>query len=86
MKQTLIDKIKIWWWALFVPKNTPYCHHRFKLSKKYGYCAKPCRYWCRKYDPEYMYDREYCKILKDFLSVDDQIKDCGINDYFDFEE
>ena len=28
---------------------------------------------------------EYCKYLKDFLSIQDQVKDCGINEDYDLE-
>jgi len=38
------------------------------------------KYWTKKYDKEWKYQREYCKLLKRFLDLDDQIKDCGIND------
>lgn len=65
---------------LFIPKNTPYCHHSFKPNKKYGMSAKPCRYWCYKYNKEYNCKMEYCKYLKDYLSIQDQVKDCGINE------
>ena len=60
--------------SMFIPKNTPYCHHRFKNNRKYGRCAKPCIFWCRKNG------LEYCKYLKQELSIQDQIKDCGINE------
>jgi hypothetical protein len=70
-----MNRLKLWWASLFIPKNSSYCHHHFKKSKKYGYCAKPCRYWC------YKNGLEYCKLLKDELSVQDQVKDCGINEY-----
>ena len=60
--------------SMFIPKNTPYCHHRFKNNKKYGRCAKSCIFWFRKNGIE------YCKYLKQELSIQDQIKDCGINE------
>lgn len=63
---------------LFIPKNTPYCHHDFKKSKKYGICAKPCKNLCMKYDKEYGYKREYCKYLKKFLEIQDEVKDCEV--------
>lgn len=72
--------------SLFIPKNTPYCHHKFKKNKKYGYSAKVCKYWTTKYDEEFKYDREYCKYMKCFLSLDDQIKDCGINEFDEVKE
>lgn len=65
---------------LFIPKNTPYCHHRFKLTKKYGWCAKPCRNWTTKYNKELKCEMEYCKYLKDFLDIQDQVKDCGVRE------
>ena len=67
---------------LFIPKNTPYCHHDFKYDKKYGMFAKPCRNLRIKYNKEYGYKMEYCKYLKEFLSIQDQVKDCKINDDF----
>ena len=72
-------KIKEKWASLFIPKNTPYCHHSFKPNKKYGISAKPCKYFTIKNN------MEYCKLLKDYLFIQDQVKDCGINDY-DFEK
>lgn len=64
--------IKKIWACLFIPKKTPYCHHDFK--EKYGLLyAKPCKYWCLKNGVE------YCKLLKKELSIQDQIKGCGIN-------
>ncbi len=74
-----MNKLKKLWASLFIPKNSPYCHYRFKKNKKYGYSAKACRYWTTKYDKKWNYEREYCKYMKCFLSLDDQIKDCGIN-------
>lgn len=68
---------------LFIPKNTPYCHHNFKKNKKHGVCAKPCMFWCYKYNEECKCEMEYCKYLKKFLLIQDQIKDCGLNDYYD---
>lgn len=74
-----MNKLKEKWASLFIPKNTPYCHHSFKPHKKYGICAKPCRYWTikRLEDGE---ELEYCKLLKQVLDIQDQVKDCGIND------
>lgn len=63
---------------LFIPKSTPYCHHSFKQTKKYGLCAKPCRNWTTKYNKELKYEMEYCKYLKDFLDIQDQVKDCEV--------
>ena len=74
-----MNKLKEKWASLFIPKNTPYCHHSFKPNKKYGISAKPCKYWTikRLEDGE---ELEYCKLLKEVLYIQDQVKDCGIND------
>ena len=64
---------------LFIPKNTPYCHHKFKKNKKGQVYAKPCKYWCYKFNKEYNCKMEYCKYLKEVLDIQDQVKDCGIN-------
>lgn len=74
-------KIKEIWASMFIPKNTPYCHHRFKEDKKGRVCAKPCKYWCYKKNKKYNCQMEYCKYLKCFLDIQDQIKECGINEY-----
>lgn len=68
---------------LFIPKNTPYCHHNFKPHKKYGISAKPCRNWCRKYNKEYNCEMEYCKYLKNFLFIQDQVKDCEVSESYE---
>ena len=60
--------------SLFIPKNTPYCHHAFKKNKKYGMSAKPCVFLTWKNG------MEYCKFLKEELYIQDQVKDCGINE------
>ena len=75
-----MNRLKLWWASLFIPKNSPYCHHNFKTNKQGFPIAKSCKYWTTKYDKEWKYQREYCKLLKRFLDLDDQIKDCGIND------
>lgn len=60
---------------ILIPRKTLYCHHRFKFNKKKNiYCSKPCIYW--KDDGGW----EYCKYLKKELSIQDQVKDCGINE------
>ena len=75
-----MNKIKEKWASLFIPKNTPYCHHSFKPNKKYGICAQPCRYFTTKLiDGEYW---EYCKLLKRVLDIQDQVKDCQINEEY----
>lgn len=72
-------KIKELWASLFIPKNTLYCHHKFKYNNHLGFSAKPCKYWCYKYNKEYDCKMEYCKYLKEFLDIQDQVKDCEIN-------
>lgn len=78
-----MSKIREWWASLFIPKHSPYCHHSFKVHKKYGMCAMPCRYFTRKYNKFYECKMEYCKYLKDYLSIQDQVKDCGINEDYE---
>ena len=60
---------------ILIPKKTLYCHYKFKYDKKRDcYCAKPC---------VFLKDKngwEYCKLLKKELTIQDQVKDCGIND------
>lgn len=71
---------------LLIPKNTPYCYiskKTIKPSKKYpygGYKIKHCPFLCMKYDEEMGYKQEYCEYLKEFLSIQDEVKDCGVND------
>lgn len=71
---------------LVIPKNTPYCYTPKKLikpSKKYsygGYKVKRCPFHCYKFNKEYNCRMEYCKYLKDFLLIQDDVKDCCIND------
>lgn len=65
--------------SIFIPKNTPYCHHKFR-NKKGCMVAKPCPFFCYRYNKEWDYEAHYCKLLKDFLDVQDQVKDCGINE------
>ena len=61
--------------SIFIPKKSPYCHHRFKYMKKYGtYGAKPGILWTDEGG------WEYCKLLKQELTIQDQVKDCGINE------
>ncbi len=74
-----MNKIKEKLSSVFIPKNSSYCHHNFKVTK-FGYCAKPCIFWCCKNGIE------YCKLLKKELSIQDQVKDCGINDWSDINE
>ncbi len=74
----MIDFIR----KLFIPRKTIYCHHSFKIGKtgkKSGMIyAKPCKNLCMKYDKEYGYKREYCKYLKKFLEIQDEVKDCEV--------
>ena len=61
---------------IIIPKNTPYCHYRIKHNKKKDiYTSRVCPYWTEKDG------REYCKYLKQELHIQDQVKDCGINEY-----
>lgn len=76
-----MKKIKEIYASLFIPKNTPYCHHKFKKNKKYGTYAKPCRYWKIIYTSDNK-PVEYCKLINQILDIQDQVKDCGINDDF----
>lgn len=70
------------WASLFIPKNTPYCYKPKKpLKNGIGYRVKPCPYFKWKYNEEYNEKMEYCTYLKDFLSIQDSVKDCGLNDY-----
>lgn len=72
--------IKEKWASLFIPKETIYCHHRFRYSKKYkNVVANPCKYFCYKYNEECDSAMEYCKFRKTFLQIQDQVKDCYIN-------
>ena len=73
-------KIKEWWVSLFIPKNSPYCHHNFKKDRNGRPYAKPCRYFDVISNPDGE-PIEYCKYLKQILDIQDQVKDCGINDY-----
>ena len=70
-----MNKLKLMIAKLFIPKDTLYCHHKFKYNKKKNcYGAKPCRYWV-------CYNGwEYCKLLHKELDIQDQVKDCGINE------
>ena len=77
-------KIKKKWASLFIPKNTPYCHHRFEKNVAGNYYAKPCKYWCLKFT-EYKEPVEYCKLLKKELYIQDQVKDCGINEDYEVD-
>ena len=82
MKQnmSLRDKLA----EIVIPKNSPYCHYGFKYSKKNKtYMAKACVFWCMKYNREYGCKMEYCKYLKEFLDIQDQVKDCGVNNGWD---
>ena len=75
-------KLKEKWASLFIPKNTPYCHHRFEKNEAGNFYARPCKYWEIKID-EGNYPTEYCRLLKKELSIQDQVKDCGINEDYE---
>jgi len=66
--------------SLFIPKNTPYCHYKFKRDKKGRVYAKPCIFWCKKKFKDYECELEQCRLLKQPLYIQDQVKDCGINE------
>ena len=44
-----------------IPKNTPYCHHKFKVHRKYGMRAMPCKYFTYKYNKIYNVSNKCCK-------------------------
>ena len=69
---------------LIIPKNTPYCYTPIKFTEN-GYKVKHCPFHCKKVNKEYNCKMEYCRYLKDFLSVQDDVKDCGINDNYEQE-
>ena len=64
---------------LIIPKHTPYCYTPIKFTKN-GYKVRMCPFHCEKVNSEYNCKMEYCKYLKEFLSVQDAVKDCCIND------
>ena len=69
-----MNKIKKMIASIFIPKNTDYCHHRFKYNKKKEcYCAKPCIFW------KDTGGWEHCRLLDEELTIQDMVKDCGIN-------
>ncbi len=74
---------------LLIPKNTSYCYtpkKPIKPSKKYpygGYKVKTCPFFKLKYNKDYGYYEQYCTYLHDFLSIQDQVKDCGVNDDYE---
>lgn len=54
-----------------------------KPSEKYpygGYKIKHCPFQCYKFNKECSCKQEYCRYIKDFLIVQDDVKDCGINE------
>jgi hypothetical protein len=60
-----------------IPKNTPYCYDEKGTCPFFSYRK------ATKENPSiYGYDySEWCGYLKKYLSIQDQCKDCGINDY-----
>lgn len=82
-----MNKLRELWASLFIPKNTPYCHHGFKKHIR-KYCgtkmyAKSCKYLTCKYNKEWECKAEYCKYLHKFLDIQDQVKDCGVNEDYE---
>ncbi len=76
----LIRKLRELWASRFIPKRSIYCHHHFEQDADGNWGAKSCKYWCMKYNKELEFDEEYCKYLHKFLDIQDQVKDCGINE------
>lgn len=79
-------KLKEKWASLFIPKKTPYCHHEFRQNVAGNVYAEPCKYWCLKKIKGYEVPLEYCKYLKQVLYIQDQVKDCGINEDYEIGE
>lgn len=67
-----------------IPKNTSYCYTPKGWINGNGTIPymkiKKCPYFRKKYNKEWKCDAEYCKYIHDFLSIQDMVKDCGIND------
>lgn len=65
-----------------IPQNTPYCYTPIQYDKdKHCYHTKPCPYWdiATINDPQYGECKvEWCHYLGKELSIQDQVKDCGI--------
>lgn len=61
----------------YIPKNTPYCYEVIEVVQN-GRKIKPCKNWCLKYNEKYKCKMEYCKYLRKFLEIQDQVKDCWI--------
>lgn len=70
----MIEEIK----KLFIPKHTPYCYQIIRVLDDGSIKIKHCKYWRWKYSKEDKCKMEYCKYLKEFLSIQDEIKDCDI--------
>lgn len=74
---------------LFIPKHTSYCYiprKPIKPSNKYlygGFKVKHCPFHCYKFNKEYGYRMEYCRYIKNYLSIQDDVKDCGVNDDYE---
>jgi hypothetical protein len=59
-----------------VPKNTYYCYTLLRKAKNGNLIIKPCEYYTlRGIDGA---KKGYCKLLRDYLTVDDMVKDCEI--------
>lgn len=66
---------------LRIPKNTLYCYTPIRFSEDYTKLhIKRCPYYKIKYNEEWGCNEEYCTYLKKFLDVQDDVKDCGINE------
>ena len=66
-----------------IPKDTPYCYTSLGWNA-YENCHKinPCPYWDIETvnDPQYgEREIEWCHYLGEELSIQDQVKDCGIS-------
>ncbi len=70
-----------------IPKNTPYCYDALTVLTKDGYYIKQCPYL--KYRmTDYGFGgrkahQEYCTYLHKYLSIQDQVKDCGVSYGYD---
>lgn len=63
-----------------IPKNTPYCYEDNKLCPYHKYRMTNYGYSGRK-----IY-QEYCQLLHKYLSIQDQVKDCGLNEIKELEK
>mgnify|MGYP006989325359 CR=1 FL=1 len=59
--------------------NGPYCYSPVEFPNEknnWVYRTKTCPFW------KFQNGQEYCSFLKSELSIQDQVKDCGINDNY----